>query len=45
MMVEIIYFWTLFFIFQFPMIIYRVYRKERLHEILVAEPTDSDAEE
>jgi hypothetical protein len=44
MMVEIIYFWTLFFIFQFPMIIYRVYTKDRVHEILNKEPTESDAE-
>lgn len=43
LMVEIIYFWTLFWIYQVPMLIIRFYKKEKLEEILNAEtPEESD---
>ncbi len=42
-MVELIYFWTLFWIYQVPMLLLRFYRKEKLEEILNAEtPEESD---
>lgn len=42
-MVELIYFWTLFWIYQVPMLLIRFYRKEKLEEILNAEtPEESD---
>ena len=42
-MVELIYFWTLFWIYQVPMLLIRFYRKETLEEILNAEtPEESD---
>ncbi len=43
LMVELIYFWTLFWIYQVPMLLLRFYRKEKLEEILNAEtPEESD---
>ena len=43
LMVEIIYFWTLFWIYQVPMVVLRFYKKEKLEEILNAEtPEESD---
>lgn len=42
-MVELIYFWTLFWIYQVPMLLIRFYRKEKLEEIINAEtPEESD---
>lgn len=42
-MVELIYFWTLFWIYQVPMLLLRFYRKEKLEEIINAEtPDESD---
>ena len=40
LMVELIYFWTLFWVFQAPMIIIRFFKKEKLEEILNAETTE-----
>ena len=43
LMVELIYFWTLFWIYQVPMLLLRFYRKEKLEEIINAEtPEESD---
>ena len=43
LMVELIYFWTLFWIFQAPMLLFRFFKKEKLEEILNAEtPEESD---
>ena len=43
LMVEIIYFWILFWIFQVPFLIIRFYKKEAIEEVLNAEtPEESD---
>lgn len=43
LMVELIYFWCLFWCFQVPMLLLRFYKKEKLEEILNAEtPEESD---
>ena len=39
-MVEIIYFWVLFWIFQVPFLIVRLYKKEAIEEILNAEDVE-----
>jgi hypothetical protein len=42
LMWEIIFFWVLFFYFQFPMIIYRLCKKERLSSIIEEEDEEED---
>ncbi len=44
LMVEVIYFWTLFFVFQFPMMVYRLYTKTDL-ETMLNEESNSDEDE
>ena len=43
LMVELIYFWVLFWIFQAPFLFIRFYKREKLEEILNEEtPEESD---
>ena len=39
---EIIYFWTLFWIFSFPMGVFRLFKKEKLEEWMVEDEEDED---
>ena len=39
---EIIYFWTLFWIFQFPMGVFRLFKKEKLEEWMVSDEEDEE---
>ena len=41
-MVEVIYFWVLFFFFQVPVVIIRLYTKDKLEEILNAETEEEE---
>ncbi len=41
-MVEIIYFWVLFWIYQVPFVIIRFFKKEKIEEVLNAETPEED---
>ena len=45
LMAEIIIFWTTFWIYLFPFFYMRCFKKETVHELLYAEPEESEEEE